>query len=132
MTPVDMITTTTTEIITTDQKMTETVAMLELAQDVCIVGDHEGFVDAAKNATTAFKLIGVYLRTSSNLAKSQVQVEDQIERVQKLKIEYENGMKEEKRLVEQFEKFGKLSREAKLKVATAFEKSADSWRGDGW
>ncbi len=132
MQPIDMITTTTTEIITNEQKMTETVAMLELAQDVCVVGDHEGFVAAAKTATASFKLIGQYLRASSNLAKCQVQVEDQSVRVRKLKIEYENGLKEEERLKALCQGYQKISRDVKLKAADAFEKTAEAWRVDGW
>lgn len=129
---VDIITTTTTEILTTEQKMTETVAMLELAQDVCVVGDQQGFVKAAKTATLSFKLVGTYLRASSNLAKAQFKVEEQVLKVQRFKKQYEDGLQEERRLVDECERFRKVACDAKSKAATAFEDTATAWRVEGW
>lgn len=129
---VDIITTTTTEILTTEQKMTETVAMLELAQDVCVVGDQQGFVKAAKTATLSFKLVGTYLRASSNYAKAQFQVEEQVLKVQRLKKQYEDGLAEERRLVEQCDRFKKVACDAKSRAANAFEDTAAAWRVEGW
>jgi hypothetical protein len=129
---VDTITTTTTEIITNEQKMTETIAMLELGNHFALQGNSDGFVLASKSATRSFCLCGDYLKATANFARAENAALEQIKKVQDLKKVYEEELRKEMSMKEECEKLLKLSREIKLKVGDAFKQASDVWTSGEW
>jgi hypothetical protein len=129
---VETITTTTFEIVTNQEKMTETIAMLQLSDHFGLEGTDQGFVKASRYATRSFSLCGDYLKATANFAMAEEKMQKQIEKVKGIKKEYEEALRLEKVLKDECADLWAFSKKVKKNVGQAFRDAGDAWSSDTW
>lgn len=128
----ETITTTTTEILTTDERMIETIAMLELSSQFSVEDNCKHFVNATKMATQCFAICGDYIKVTAMGSRIEHEVKEHRVKVAECKRLYEEALREEQRLMDQSHALYLKSREMKNRLGDAFVEASEAWKSDEW
>ena len=118
--------------MTSSERITETIAILELGQQFSIEGSHDGFVKASKAATKSFTLCGVYIKAAGNAGKARQDLEVQVGKVKKLKEEYEGALRLQRKMMDELDILVVKADAMKLKVSESFKEASEIWEEGKW
>lgn len=128
----ETITTTTTEILTSDERLVETIAMLELSSQFSVEDNCKHFVNATRKATECFAICGDYIKVTAMGSRVEHEVKAHRVKVAECKRLYEEAVREEKRLMDESHELYLQSREMKSRLGDAFIHASEAWKSDEW
>lgn len=128
----ETITTTTTEILTSEERLVETIAMLELSSQFSVEDNCVHFVNATRKATECFSICGDYIKVTAMGSRIEHEVKEHRVKVAECKKKYEEALREEQRLMDESHALYLKSREMKNRLGDAFIDASNAWKSDEW